>query len=319
MKRSLVWLPVTGIVLAVAAGCGSTTHKASSSSTSAPSSTSSAPSSTSSAPPASSSAPPSGSSGSALNDIVLGTWRNGIALDEATVSIDVLALQNIVRVGADKDIESACSELIPDVKTLQQDPAAPDSPTNTPWQQALSEMTKGGNECYSAAPAQNAAELTAADNEIVAGNIGMTAVTNKVALETGGPPDVNFNSSSPLSSADTQSLQSWLNLVSNDQSNIGVDLSDTVADATAQDFDAWQADCTTTANDVKTLQKDASPPVASTNTLWQQSLALYIKGATECVAGTTMPQDLSKLKESNTDVATANNDQIEVGLEALGA
>jgi hypothetical protein len=318
MKRSLAWLSLIGLV-AGAAACGSTTHKAESSRTSASSSTTSAAPSGSSASSSTTSAAPSDSSGSALNATVLGTWRNGIALDEATASIDVLALQNVVRIGADKDIESACSQLIPDVKTLQQDPAAPDASTNSLWQQALSDMAKGGSECYGAAPAQNAAELNAAENEIVTGNSGMRAVTNTVALETGGPPDVNVDIHSALSSADTQSLQSWLNLVSSDESNVGVDLSDTVAGATGQDFAAWQAGCTTTANDVKTLQKDPSPPVASANTLWQQSLALYIKGTSECVAGTTAPQDLSKLKESNTDIATADNDQIELGLEALGA
>jgi hypothetical protein len=318
MVCRLVWLPLIGILAAVAAGCGSATPKAESSGTSAPPSSTGAPPS-STAAPSGTSALRSGASGPSLDAIVLGTWRNGVALDEATVAIDVVVTEDAVRIQADKDLQSACGQLIPDVRTLQQDPGAPDPSTNSLWQQALSDLAKGGSECYNAAAAQNATELNSADNDIVSGSSNMTSVTNKVASEVSGPPGINFNSSSPLSSADSQALPPRLNLVSNDQSSIGVDLSSTVAGAAAQDFDAWQAGCTTLANDVKTLQHDPSPPVASTSQLWQQSLSLYAKGATECVAGTTVPEDLNKLHESNIDIGNANNDMIEVGIEALGA
>jgi hypothetical protein len=312
MKRSAVWLPMVGlgIFVAVTAGCGSTSHKAGSSSTNA------APSSTGAAP----------SSSSAMNTIVLGTWRNGVALGEASLGSDIISIQDAVNIQSNTELNSACDSVNTDVKTLQQDPSVPDSSINSLWQQALSHLARGATECSGAVVAQNVQEANIAQSDLVSGGNDLLTATERIRSELGepgSPPDLNANLPS-LSSTDSSALFSWWGGAPlSDESSVSVDLSDipAAAEKEAQGGQpAWLAGCQVLATDIKILQHDPSPPVPAINSLWQQSLSLYLRGATECVAGTTpVPPDLNKLTASVNDIGNADNDMIEVTMEVLGS
>jgi hypothetical protein len=260
-----------------------------------------------------------------MNTIVLGTWRNGVALDEASLGSDIASIQDAVNSQSNTQLNSDCDSVNTDVQALQHDPPVPDSSINTLWQQALSHIAKGATECSGAVVGQNVQEANAAHNDLVAGGNDLSTATEKIRSELGepgSPPDLNANLPS-LSSTDSNALFSWWGGAPlSDESSVSVDLSAIPAAAEKESQGGqpdWLAGCQQLATDIKILEHDPSPPVPAIKSLWQQSLSLYLKGATECVAGTNpVPPDLNKLTASVNDIGNADNDMIEVTLEVLG-
>jgi hypothetical protein len=110
----------------------------------------------------------------------LTAWWNQIKGGYQTVQNDMQAVSSEAKAGNVSAAGQDCSQLTTDVQSLQSEPPAPSPAVNTPWQAALIDLARGGEECSSGASQDDVALINQAGADFTSAGGEFTQATTAI-------------------------------------------------------------------------------------------------------------------------------------------